>query len=161
MSCIGQEPGRESNGDGDHRRRLLRASAIRQQGCQPLRACPEDCFAGGKERRLSAPLAGPGPACRSAEQPFSPSSRSGFPLGGVGLCRPDVHNEMALCFGFPDVRGQGNERRGAGEPTVQLLCRNHGAWGLGTSSWVAQLNLPFDSRGHRGPAGCDMLAADG
>lgn len=45
--------------DRDHSHRLLRASVIQQQTIQPLRWCPEDCFAGGKERSLSTPLVWP------------------------------------------------------------------------------------------------------
>lgn len=55
--------------DRDCSRRLLRAYVIQQQSIQLPASCPEDCFAGGKERSLSAPLIWPAPRV-FAEQPF-------------------------------------------------------------------------------------------
>lgn len=55
-------PGARQRGhcDSDSRPRLLRAYVIQLQRSQLLRSCPEDCFAAGKERSLSAPLIWPG-----------------------------------------------------------------------------------------------------
>lgn len=85
----------------DGSRRLLRTYVFQPQSIGFSVSCPEDCFAGGKERSLSAPLIWP--ALR-----FSPSSRFGVSSQSARL----MLSRCAQCdgflfFGFPDVARPG------------------------------------------------------